>query len=109
MLVQWFLCYYVFLLSSRRRHTRCALVTGVQTCALPICLYICSLKREPDQSIPADGQYHILRFPFGSAESSDAHGMHQMAQPDGFDIRSEERRVGKECVSTCRSRWSPPH
>src|SRR3546814_14951871 len=23
--------------------------------------------------------------------------------------RSEERRVGKECVSTCRSRWSPSH
>src|SRR3546814_18879542 len=32
-------CYYTacFLFSSRRRHTRCALVTGVQTCALPIC------------------------------------------------------------------------
>src|SRR3546814_10502521 len=28
---------YEFLFSSRRRHTRCALVTGVQTCALPIC------------------------------------------------------------------------
>src|SRR3546814_1391963 len=27
---------------------------------------------------------------------------------DGAD-RSEERRVGKECVSTCRSRWSPYH
>src|SRR3546814_17981761 len=27
----------LFLLSSRRLHTRCALVTGVQTCALPIC------------------------------------------------------------------------
>src|SRR3546814_3897903 len=33
----------------------------------------------------------------------------------GFDdqarirYRSEERRVGKECVSTCRSRWSPCH
>src|SRR3546814_5318053 len=26
-----------FIFSSRRRHTRCALVTGVQTCALPIC------------------------------------------------------------------------
>src|SRR3546814_15238251 len=26
-----------------------------------------------------------------------------------FDFRSEERRVGKECVSTCRSRWSPYH
>src|SRR3546814_3406494 len=25
------------------------------------------------------------------------------------DPRSEERRVGKECVSTCRSRWSPYH
>src|SRR3546814_18052348 len=24
-------------------------------------------------------------------------------------IRSDERRVGKECVSTCRSRWSPYH
>src|SRR3546814_2405155 len=28
-------------------------------------------------------------------------------QPD--ILRSEERRVGKECVSTCRSRWSPYH
>src|SRR3546814_6260945 len=28
---------YVFFFSSRRRHTICALVTGVQTCALPIC------------------------------------------------------------------------
>src|SRR3546814_9246885 len=27
---------FVFFFSSRRRHTRCALVTGVQTCALPI-------------------------------------------------------------------------
>src|SRR3546814_449440 len=26
-----------------------------------------------------------------------------------FSYRSEERRVGKECVSTCRSRWSPYH
>src|SRR3546814_5095246 len=25
----------------------------------------------------------------------------------GWGVRSEERRVGKECVSTCRSRWSP--
>src|SRR3546814_17408422 len=27
----------------------------------------------------------------------------------GVNARSEERRVGKECVSTCRSRWSPYH
>src|SRR3546814_4332119 len=29
-------CFWFFFFSSRRRHTRCALVTGVQTCALPI-------------------------------------------------------------------------
>src|SRR3546814_15662467 len=28
---------------------------------------------------------------------------------DRMSIRSEERRVGKECVSTCRSRWAPYH
>src|SRR3546814_20867848 len=32
-------------------------------------------------------------------------GGQTVAYPD----RSEERRVGKECVSTCRSRWSPYH
>src|SRR3546814_12345436 len=31
------------------------------------------------------------------------------ARVDGVGERSEERRVGKECVSTCRSRWSPYH
>src|SRR3546814_20715763 len=31
------------------------------------------------------------------------------ANPCRHDRRSEERRVGKECVSTCRSRWSPYH
>src|SRR3546814_1769282 len=28
---------------------------------------------------------------------------------ESANFRSEERRVGKECVSTCRSRWSPYH
>src|SRR3546814_15295791 len=35
-----------------------------------------------------------------------------LAYPLGLGVwlgRSEERRVGKECVSTCRSRWSPYH
>src|SRR3546814_20386962 len=35
-IVLWFVSITVFFFSSRRRHTRCALVTGVQTCALPI-------------------------------------------------------------------------
>src|SRR3546814_13756707 len=34
-----------------------------------------------------------------------------LGAPDPLSVivRSEERRVGKECVSTCRSRWSPYH
>src|SRR3546814_19758662 len=35
------------------------------------------------------------------------YGPDRMRLIDG--LRSEERRVGKECVSTCRSRWSPYH
>src|SRR3546814_20163414 len=33
----------------------------------------------------------------------------QGQRADSQPIRSEERRVGKECVSTCRYRWSPDH
>src|SRR3546814_13740526 len=39
-------------------------------------------------------------------------GAHQGATPASTNdavARSEERRVGKECVSTCSSRWSPYH
>src|SRR3546814_4822718 len=72
--------------SSRRRHTRCALVTGVQTCALPIC-------------DPGAGRATIGN---DRAELS-----RQRQDRDTRARRSEERRVGKECVSTCRSRWSP--
>src|SRR3546814_2304810 len=35
-------------------------------------------------------------------------GLHE-GKLNVFGQRSEERRVGKECVSTCRSRWSPYH
>src|SRR3546814_14341077 len=40
-----------------------------------------------------------------AAGQTERHGQ----QHDGKTGRSEERRVGKECVSTCRSRWSPYH
>src|SRR3546814_1123084 len=40
-----------------------------------------------------------------SAKADPWHAIHVRRQ----DQRSEERRVGKECVSTCRSRWSPYH
>src|SRR3546814_13118086 len=37
------------------------------------------------------------------------HLIDPVAEKGVADGRSEERRVGKECVSTCRSRWSPDH
>src|SRR3546814_9066425 len=43
--------FFVFFFSSRRRHTRCALVTGVQTCALPISAV---LKRPANRSVVKD-------------------------------------------------------
>ena len=38
-----------------------------------------------------------------------ADGMQDHAEPVDVPTRSEERRVGKECASMCRSRWSPYH
>src|SRR3546814_8038956 len=38
-------CFMWFFFSSRRRHTRCALVTGVQTCALPILVGVVDIDR----------------------------------------------------------------
>src|SRR3546814_15566933 len=37
----------------------------------------------------------------------DIEGIELVTRKELLDLRSEERRVGKECVSTCRSRWSP--
>src|SRR3546814_2187181 len=82
----------LFFVSSRRRHTRCALVTGVQTCALPISC--------PYPTTAMSRRAAIRRARSGSRAAG--------LRAGGFR-RSEERRVGKECVSTCRSRWSPYH
>src|SRR3546814_5345387 len=42
-----FVCFFVFFFSSRRRHTRCALVTGVQKCALPISFVVLKAPDTP--------------------------------------------------------------
>src|SRR3546814_1210062 len=108
------LCFFFF--SSRRRHTRCALVTGVQTCALPIsCMTkpkesLEDLRREIDA---IDTRLHdlIMQRAALAGRISAAKGEASMAsiRPAREAERSEERRVGKEGVSTGRSRWSPYH
>src|SRR3546814_5786304 len=55
------------------------------------------------------------RLDDGPVRNLDRTGRNHIEPPGGcakaaaIDARSEERRVGKECVSTCRSRWSPYH
>src|SRR3546814_1782476 len=92
----------VFFFSSRRRHTRCALVTGVQTCALPICFI-----DEAELSISGFNLLHKRHYELPATQASPVPRSVYVALK--WHIRSEERRVGKECVSTCRSRWSPYH
>src|SRR3546814_1255793 len=87
-----------FFFSSRRRHTRCALVTGVQTCALPI-FSGTPWNRDRDQ---LNLRQRIID---PCCDQTRCALTRLVIDPD----RSEERRVGKECVSTCRSRWSPYH
>src|SRR3546814_7668349 len=107
-----FLCFFF---SSRRRHTRCALVTGVQTCALPI-------LNNHERGIMR--YHHKLQLNLSTALllATAPTALHAQAASGGENAaarpadaggvvmdRSEERRVGKECVSPCRSRWSPYH
>src|SRR5213076_2200253 len=78
-----FFFFFFFFFSSRRRHTRWLVVTGVQTCALPIFVYAKNPNYVP-RTEPANG------LAGGKVVKVD---------------RSEERRVGKECYQPCRSRW----
>src|SRR3546814_3643663 len=95
-----------FVFSSRRRHTRCALVTGVQTCALPIC----PDATEEDVAVGIFGAGEIVvRLQLVGGRHDQMLDVLILAGKARKRERSEERRVGKECVSTCRSRWSPYH
>src|SRR3546814_3042357 len=97
---------FFFFFSSRRRHTRCALVTGVQTCALPIFPHRrrCRLSRSQR---PRGLKLKI--YTSGQKRGVTQTIKRELKRRSAVEPRSEERRVGKECVSTCRSRWSPYH
>src|SRR3546814_19643549 len=64
------------------------------------------------------GTYRRISYPGRCATEDGRLWFHSVLTPDvpgsfGTNglagLRSEARRVGKECVSTCRSRWSPDH
>src|SRR3546814_2325449 len=100
---------WVCFFSSRRRHTICALGTGVQTCALPIS----GLAAAPALGLVGQAR---SRSSAPSLISHNAHYVNSAKASSDFDLsigalpvnytgrpanaRSEERRVGKECVSS---------
>src|SRR3546814_4242642 len=101
----------IFFFSSRRRHTRCALVTGVQTCALPI--YTLNRLENDPMSLAGELDWVAKRELMEGYRRRDdldwdAARLH-LVDLQYADVRSEERRVGEECVRTCRYRWAPYH
>src|SRR3546814_5348962 len=65
---------YLFFFSSRRRHTRCALVTGVQTCALPISQqrshYVISDGGDQPNVVPSEAKiwFYLREMDFAAIE-----------------------------------------
>src|SRR3546814_5098426 len=100
---------YYFFFSSRRRHTRCALVTGVQTCALPILgneQHSMSIR----QPLSFKSLFLYLEdgIPIRPAGVFNHNALIEMNMAALNSVeRSEERRVGKECVSKSRYRCAP--
>src|SRR5687767_15487550 len=89
--------FFFFFFFQAEDGIRDKLVTGVQTCALPICLR------------SADDAYEVQALVGAALEDVEA-GAARCWKSGGPSreavlTRSEERRVGKEC----RSRWSPYH
>src|SRR3546814_4109591 len=67
---------------------------------------VCSSDLSPIcfSNIPRSGSISCLPCITNNCRILNIHFLHLTRKQ-----RSEERRVGKECVSTCRSRWSPYH
>src|SRR3546814_14581068 len=95
---------------------------GVQTCALPILIpydlsipgFVMSIEVVPPKRTEKSGiKVSRISLIFSLLTKLGSHIVFSLkgaCWPKAEKvIRSEERRVGKECVSTCRSRWSPYH
>src|SRR3546814_7226433 len=118
--------YVCFCFSKKRRHTRCALVTGGQTCALPI---VPSLSKHRDSS--TSNRKNDLSTSSGRTMPKDRsppihatsnYTRHQPAPRSrssnspcptpgkgSLPQRTEESRIGQECVCRCGLRWSTTH
>src|SRR3546814_10363341 len=66
-----------FFFSSRRRHTRCALVTGVQTCALPLLLILIPLYGEAQRAGWLPDREAAMPFPESGSVTVASWAMHE--------------------------------
>src|SRR5687767_15686440 len=98
------LCYSFFFFFQAEDGIRDKLVTGVQTCALPIWG---KPGRDIGAQLPGGGESGSVPELgcIGSQHDADPGVVQPLQNPAPERDRSEERRVGKEC----RSRWSPYH
>src|SRR3546814_12874106 len=124
-----------FCIAVRRRYTRCALVTGVQTFALPISPALvghrasrnagcgCPWVRNKGGGVghrPTPGDIRTQGHPHPEptclrtrslalvGKRSQKKALHPGGLSNSrYANRSEERRVGKECVRPCRTRGAP--
>src|SRR3546814_5084553 len=99
----------IFFFSSRRRHTRCALVTGVQTCALPISPLATSSDRGP-----LDGSAKSSKKMAGRARSSSPRPARpRRLSPSRLRYRTAPREPSRtrRCLrpSKCRTPRSEEH
>src|SRR3546814_476355 len=77
----------MFFFSSRRRHTRCALVTGVQTCALPIC---CRDRKRTHRTVPSPEPHRSRRTPSGRHRRRSGR-LHRRCRVEGSPHRTRQR------------------
>src|SRR3546814_7346165 len=99
--------------SSRIRHTRCALVTGVQTCALPILSEVTWTRDLEIQALiwlsekTGKSLLKLDALDYRENHLSSLLARYGSTGPLNGEVfnNTEELRGGKECVSTCRSRW----
>src|SRR3546814_14120656 len=110
----------MFIFSSRRRHTICALLTGVRSCALPIyCEKPIANSVQEAGIMLAAVKKHGRPVQIGQWQRSQQHfadavafvrsgqlGNIRLVKAWDYQGRSEERRVGQESVSRCRTRGS---
>ena len=105
------------------RRSRAGLLAGLLLLLAPACSTVASWVPGGPERIPnkldADEVPHALEAAQHELDSGDSERaldwMRAAAQATGLPsetrerVRSEERRVGKECPVLCRSRWSPYH